>query len=385
MSQGINQKANPYNFLENAFNQMFLNPRATENEKKDQHELKSKFEELFGTKNYFLFPSSGTSTAQNVSVKLIALHRQSVLNSAARVNTYFNFKLADNKYNFGCVLPTFHVGGLGIYARAFLAQAPVFQMAWKPSDISIWTQHHQINIISLVPAQIYDIVLNNVVAPKCIKYAFVGGAQLAADLKAQAVKLNWPLIETYGMTETASMIAVSRSDNMQALPEVEMDLVENKLRIKCNSLMTCSLQKIDNQIHIIKPENGWLQTSDLVELRSQGAEPFLTFLGRDSDFIKINGEGVSLSLLRQIFGVFPTAALMAFAHARSEFEIVLVYQKNSDIAELYTQINHYNLKVRPFEKVKKMMQIQEIPKTELGKIKYKILEEAMKGLKYEDL
>lgn len=375
---------NPFNFLGDVFNQMLINPRSTEVEKKDQHDLKIKFEELYGKKNYFLVASSGSSTHENTSIKLIALHRNAVLNSAARVNSFFNLDQRSNKFNFGCVLPLFHVGGLGIYARAFLSRGPVFQKIWNPLDFSNWIEINKIHILSLVPAQIFDLVKHKIQAPACVKIVFVGGSSLSPELRILALDLKWPLIETYGMTETSSMIAVAENE-MQVLPDIQVGIDQQKLKIKCDSLMTCSLQKMKGQIEINTLNQGWLQTEDIAEIRKEKDISFITLLGRTADFIKINSEGVSLVLLRNIFGEVAEAALVAIANLRSEFEIAAAYEKNFDQNELKNKINNYNLKVRPFEKIKKMFRIENIPKTDLGKIKYRALEEIIKGIEYEIL
>ena len=376
--------AQPFNFLGQAFNQMLVNPRSPEKDKKDQAELKISFEQKYGDKNYFLVPSSGSSGSENTSVKLIALHRDAVMNSAARVNSFFKLNFEKQNLIFGSVLPLFHVAALGTYARAFLLKSTVVQSTWNAEQFAPWIDRHRINIVSLVPTQIFDLVEKNIQAPDSLQIVFIGSSKLDLELRQKAKALGWPLVETYGMTETASMIAVAQ-EKMEVFPEVEVAVSEQKLKIKCNSLMTCSVQKVNGEIQFKNLENGWLQTEDLVTITSEKEKYFLEFLGRASDFIKINGEGVSVSKLRDTFGAFNHLALMAIPEPRTGHEIVLVSELNPDEQSLSEAIKLFNNQVRPFEKIKKLYRISELPRTSLGKIKFKMLEEIIKGVNYENI
>ena len=375
---------NPFNFLGNVHNQMLINPRSPENEKKDQYFLKQQFEEVYGDKNYFLVPSSGSSADEASSVKLIALHQDAVLNSAARVNNYFNLTKLGTKLNFGCVLPTFHVGGLGLYARAFLLRSPVYQSVWEPAVFQSWIIENQINILSLVPAQIFDFVQRKIKAPDTLQVVFVGGSKLAAPLRLQCKELGWNLTESYGMTETCSMIAVG-ADEFKVFPDIEVALNQDRLKIKCDSLMTCSIQIVNETVEMKTLDQGWLLTDDKAQIRTEGETTLLKISGRSSDYIKINSEGVSLASLRNTFGEDPSMALFAVAHERSEFEVVLAYENTIDVAKIKEKVQLYNQQVRPFEKIKKVFPVEKIPKTELQKVKYKALQELIKGKKYENL
>lgn len=380
MNSAINSAMSPFNFLEQTFNQLLVNPRSTPQEKEDLFDLKNEFEKQYGSRNYFLVPSSGSAKSEFDSVKLIALHHQAIMNSAKRVNAHFNL---DASMAWGCVIPCFHVGGLAVHARAFAARAAVHQQVWNAELFCDWISAHQIQLVSLVPAQIYDLVQRNAVAPKTIKFVFVGGAKLDTELREKIKALDWPIIETYGMTETASMIAVGETENMRPLPDVDVSLKDGKLKIKCDSLLTCSLQKINKKIEIKTVAGPWYQTEDLADVSNQGQNVMLKLLGRDTDFIKINAEGVSLVYLRQVLGAQPGLALLAMQNQRSENEIVLAYETN--VQQIEKIIKRYNAVVKPFEKIQKMYCVQKIPYTEMQKIQYKKLAEMLKEIPYEKI
>jgi o-succinylbenzoate---CoA ligase len=91
----------------------------------------------------------------------------------------------------------------------------------------------------------------------------VGGAPLSAALEPRVQALAAPIYHTYGMTETATHIALRRlngpeaSPNFQPLPGVEVGVDERGcLRIKGPMTLDC-----------------WLQTNDLVQLAPPHLQP----------------------------------------------------------------------------------------------------------------
>ena len=120
----------------------------------------------------------------------------------------------------------------------------------------------------------------------------VGGAPLSAALEQQAQRLTAPLYHTYGMTETATHIALRRlngpdaSDWFHPLPGVAVELDERGcLRVK--GPMTL---------------DRWLQTNDLVELAGANLQPATSnlqpgtfrWLGRYDNVINSGGVKVQV-------------------------------------------------------------------------------------------
>src|SRR6266550_5473585 len=98
-------------------------------------------------RSHIIVTTSGSSGA----LKLVALSKEAVLASAAAVNERLEATASDL---WCAVLPSFHVGGLGIHARAHLAGSRVVTMSWVPQAF-VGTDA---TLASLVPAQVHDLV-----------------------------------------------------------------------------------------------------------------------------------------------------------------------------------------------------------------------------------
>src|SRR5687767_8020692 len=93
---------------------VLLNPRMPEEERQHLERL------VTPLPAHVWLSTSGTTGA----LKLVALSKRALLASAAAVNRRLESTAQDV---WCCVLPTFHVGGLGIHARAFLNGARVVE------------------------------------------------------------------------------------------------------------------------------------------------------------------------------------------------------------------------------------------------------------------
>lgn len=359
------------NFAVGTANQLLLNPRLPEAEKAVFRKLQLAFELQVVNTGHFLIASSGSTQKSNSSAKIVALSLKAVLNSAARFNQYFAAAQTDH---WGLVLPEFHVAGLGVLARANLSGARVFKREWQVKDFSDWIKESGIKFVSLVPAQLFDLVNSAVEAPAGLRKVFVGGGALDPDLRARAFALKWPLCETYGMTETASMIATFEEGSYHPLPGVELKTDAGVLNIKCNSLLTATIQQIENEIKIAEfSTEEWFTTEDLVEKNADG----FRFLGRQSEYIKILGEGVSVSELRnkltQLAGLQGYSSisfeLIALEESRAGFQLIVAVEAAEFYEKCQKLVNFYNLNCRPYEKIAKCVVVGQIPRTSLGKLK----------------
>lgn len=144
--------------------------------------------------------------------------------SAKSVSDYF--ALTD-KDCLALSLPLYHVSGLAILFRALQSKARVF-VAESQKDLLWGLSLKQITHISLVPAQLKRL-LDEGANLAHLKAVVIGGDALTLQLRQRALQCGLPLFESYGLTETASMVWVKNSQAQQGqlLPHATMSFAKD--------------------------------------------------------------------------------------------------------------------------------------------------------------
>ncbi len=340
-------------------NHLLLNPRLPREERASLEALAAAAPLLEG--NVFI-ASSGTGG----SLKLVALSKDAILASAAAVNQHLGATRSDD---WCCVLPTFHVGGLGIHARAHLSGARVVSMDWDAHEFARGCAEERIALSALVPAQVHDLVRAKLRAPESLRAIVVGGAAFAKELYREARELGWPVLPSYGMTECCSQAATAlgESPEMILLPHIEARTEEDgRLALRGPSLLTgtCLFDDRGNPVFLDPKSDGWFITEDIGEVDGR----VLRVSGRRGESVKIGGESVDLrrldaileSVLRETGG---DAAVFAVPDPRLGHVIHLALAAGGDwIAELF------NERVLPFERAREVLRVAHIPRSSLGKL-----------------
>ena len=352
---------------------VFMNPRFSEKEKKGFHDILDPFLEQFPSHLFFL--TSGTTSRP----KWVALGKEAFLGSAQAVNQHL---LATKEDRWLCVLPLFHVGGIGICARAYLQGASFFEFEkWNPKEFRGTVERLQITLSSLVPTQVYDLVQTGVVAPASLRAILVGGGALSVELYHQARNLGWPLLTTYGMTEASSQIATASLESLkevssvelphlQLLPHLEIQMTkEGWIRVRGSSLLSAYV----TEQGVMRPldSEGWFQTEDRGEIQSGQ----LSVFGRGKDFVKILGENVNLANLRKILekiriqhSISADFTLFAQPHERLGTELILKYENSLSANDVQVILTAYHQEVLGFERIQSVLAVPKILRNDLGKV-----------------
>jgi O-succinylbenzoic acid--CoA ligase len=345
---------------------VLLNPRLSEFEKNELLALARQY----ALPAHVWIASSGSSKAANQSLKLIALSKKAFLASAQAVNQHLASHAKDVWLQ---NLPTFHVGGLSIEARAFLSGAKVVkESTWDPERFIQVTESENVTLSALVPTQIFDLVQTGQKAPGSLRAIVIGGAALAEDLYQKAIALNWPVLPSYGMTECCSQIATASLDNwrlgkrdLQLLSHIDARVTEQgQLQVRSPSLLTGFAQMVDGVANWTDPKlEGWYQAQDLVQLRGRTLIP----LGRGSDFVKIMGEGVDLQKLRNILDqvaqdvcpqTWQNFNLSTVPDSRLGHRLILQVLSGPDASNVRDQ---FNQRVAPFERIQELQTVTDLP------------------------
>lgn len=367
---------------ESSENYLFLNPRLATDAQRHLLDLAERATQDFNLQSSILLTTSGSTVADSRFLKLVVHSKASFLANAKAVAQFLRLGPQDCWLQ---VLPQHHVGGLAIRARQHFSGCDVLtEPIWDLSSLKDLFGKNQITHLSVVPTQVFDLVKAAIEPPTSFKYLLVGGGFLSPELAASLRRLGWPVLFTYGMTETASMVSLSEDQTLRPLTNVELRIdAEQSLLIRCPSIANLIVSS-DPTTGLVarspRDEEGWFLTEDRAQLTAQG----LVLQGRRSDFVKIGGEGTDLEFLRQIWEqvcrdlglasqVGTSAALWAIPSGRLENEIQLLLEESCEISshglELLQQ--EFARRVLPNQRIRSMRRIPSIPRSELGKILWK--------------
>ncbi|MGZ3773797.1 MAG: AMP-binding protein [Pseudobdellovibrionaceae bacterium] len=376
-------------------NEILLNPRWPKDEFEQLFSLARKVQDERGFSGHVWIATSGSTAESIAGTKLVAISKQALRNSATAVNLHLHSQSSDV---WAQVLPTFHVGGLGIEIRAALSGTKVisalYEHRWNVDHFYEILKNEKCTLSALVPTQIYDLVSRSYKAPESLRAVVVGGGAFDPELYRKARELNWPVLPSYGMTETASQIATATLDTLKVhgdFPDISLlshaEAERNEegfLKVKASSLFTCYAQNTRQGIRHWDPKiENWFTTEDKGEVICGN----LIIEGRSKDYIKIGGEGTNLARLRSVLESCALAfntdwasrlALLDVPSQRLGSEIHLVSLLGQD--ETSHLVNIYNEKVLPFERIRQAHSFKEIPRNELGKILWGQLQKEVKKL-----
>lgn len=332
-----------------------------------------------GLKKHAFITSSGTTSSY---VKSYALSYKALKTNAESVNQLIGATHSDRWLG---SLPIYHVGGLSIYIRAKLSGSKVirYEHRWNVEHFTNTLIKNDIQFCSLVPTQLYDLVSNEIEAPKCLRAVFIGGDFLPDVIKLKAIELHWPLYLTFGMTEVCSQLATShfldeqqQNGFLKVLPVHDVKTIDNRLMVKSCALFTECYQFNGVQFESISSDflDGYFVTNDLVQMEIND-NTLIRPQGRFGNEIKIKGRLVNIMMLKNSF-----AKTCEDMHIFNQAEIVIVPDsRQGKQLELWLENSLKDLEEKLKEviktesdnllKVSRVQYFDKLPRTKLGKLK----------------
>ncbi len=201
-------------------------------------------------------------------------------------------------------LPLYHVGGLGILFRCFLAGAAVGLTTSQdlPEALSTLPVTH----LSLVPTQLYRLLQEEpmVETLRGLKAILLGGAPLPERLLEKAVALGLPVCTTYGCTEMASQVTTTApGDSVEVLRTSGRLLPYRKLAITDEGELLlggktrCVGFLEDGEVVYRFDARGLWPSGDLGRLTEQGC---LQVIGRKDNLFISGGENIYPEEIEQV-------------------------------------------------------------------------------------
>jgi len=205
-------------------------------------------------------------------------------------------------------LPVYHVGGLAILFRCWLAGATAV-IAAPSADLSRALVDHRITHASVVSTQLQRLLRDVPADPSATLSALLlGGGPAPRALVTAAHERGYPLHTTYGMTETSSQVTTTPPEAPldrlmtagRRLPHRDVKIsTEQEILVRGNVLFQGYIAGAT--VHDPRDEEGWLHTGDLGRIDDKG---YLHVQGRkDNQFISggenIQPEDIERTLIQQ--------------------------------------------------------------------------------------
>lgn len=226
--------------------------------------------------------------------------------------TYGNLwaSAAASAYNMGVLpgdrwlacLPLFHVGGLSIVVRsAIYGTTAVIHERFDEIAVNRALREEGVSLLSVVPTMLQRMLdADTERYPATVRGVLVGGGPVSAHLLQRALDRGLPVLQTYGLTESASQVAtLAPADALSHVGSAGKPLVTTQVRIDAPageageilvSGPTVTAGYLDDPEATVRAiRDGWLHTGDVGRFDDDG---FLYVLDRRDDLIVTGGENV---------------------------------------------------------------------------------------------
>jgi O-succinylbenzoic acid--CoA ligase len=265
-----------------------------------------------------------------------------------------------------CCLPMYHVAGLQIVMRSVIyGTGAVVQEGFDTERVAESFERQGVTLASLVTTQLVRLLAAGVdlSRPRAI---LVGGGPVPVDVLEEAIGRGASVVQTYGMTETASQVTTLAPQDAR-----------RKLGSAGRPLLTTHLRIFDGEICVQGPvvspgcadEDGWLHTGDLGRIDDEG---FLYVEDRLGDVIVSGGENVLPAEVEEVLLRHPDVAdAAAVGRADPEWqeavEAVVVLREGAARNEAALR-DHCAESLASYKVPKRFEFVAELPRTPSGKL-----------------
>lgn len=216
-------------------------------------------------------------------------------------------------------VPLFHVSGLSILWRSVIyGIAAVIHPKFDPEAAHRAIDQGEVTLLSAVATMLQRLLdaRGEVPYPPTFRAALIGGGPVPAHLLERAARLRLPVLQTYGLTETASQVAtLSCHDARRKLGSAGKPLFptevavaagpgdEGEILVRGPVVMAGYYKQPEATREAFR--GGWLHTGDIGRLDEEG---FLYVSGRRSDLIISGGENVYPAEVEAVLASHPAVA-----------------------------------------------------------------------------
>jgi O-succinylbenzoic acid--CoA ligase len=273
-------------------------------------------------------------------------------NHAASARATAAFLGAEPDDRWLCPLPLHHVGGLAVPIRAVLGRTTaVLHERFDPGRVRTELESGGITLASLVPTMLSRLLDGGPVTAPWLRALLLGGGPAPKGL----LDAGLPVVPTYGMTETASSVALGSPG--RPLEGVELRIAEDGEIIVRGPMVAPGALASD----------GWLHTGDRGRLDAHGR---LHVEGRLKELIVTGGENVAPAEVEAALLEHPAvddAAVVGVPDAEWG-EAVTAFVVLAREAEPTELADHCRARLASFKVPKRIERVEELPRSPGGKL-----------------
>ena len=265
-----------------------------------------------------------------------------------------------------CCMPLWHIGGLAIPIRtAYYGTTAVLHDGFDADRVREELETGGIEIVSLVGTMLRRLIDAGLTEWPGLRAAHVGGGPVPRDLLEWAAAAGFPLLQTYGMTETCSQVArLGVEEALTKTGSAGRPLNGVELRIGDGG-------EILVRGPMVAPGaadgDGWLHTRDRGRLDEDG---FLYVEGRLDEVIVTGGENVAATEVEDVLLAHPAVADAAVAgRPDPEWgEAIVAYLVLAAAATDDELLAHCRARLPGFKVPKELRRVDGLPRNAAGKL-----------------
>ena len=289
-------------------------------------------------------------------------------------------------------LPLFHIGGLSILMRSVIYGISVILLEkFDEHRVNQAIQHDGVTIISVVAVMLQRML--NALGEKSqearyaatLRCVLLGGGPAPLPLLEQCARLDIPVAQTYGLTESCSQaVTLAPSDALRKLGSAGRPLVPVQLQIRQEDQPAPGGEAgvIYLQGPTITPgyadrpaetaaafQDGWFCTGDLGYLDADG---YLYVLDRRSDLIISGGENIYPAEIESVLLAHPAVAEAGVCGQPDpqwgQVAIAFVKMHPNQAADATELLEHTRQRLARYKVPRTVYLVEELPRNSSGKL-----------------
>lgn len=325
--------------------------------------------------------------------KGVALSFNNLFHSAFNGNKLFKHQKDDQWL---ASLPFYHIGGFSIIVRNFFyGTTLIIPQSLKTDDIIYAIENFNPALASLVTTQLQRLMEAGCRPNPELRHILLGGGFIETTLVSEALKPGWNVSKSYGTTETASFVTVLTAEEFKtkplstgkAIPPNQILIVDENKNILPNkkvgeiAVKAQSVAKgyLNNEDENNKKFSGNIfYSGDYGYLDEDG---FLFVEARREDLIVSGGENIiPFEVEVEILKYPGIKEVCVFGLEDKEWGQIVAAAVISDKKIIVEELKIFlKDKLPSFKHPKKIFILDELPKTELGKIQKGKIKERFKN------